>query len=229
MKRVYVYKVFERFWHWNQALLIIFLAITGFEVHGSIDLFGYEAAVKFHRVASYLLLGLIGLAIFWHFTTGEWKQYLPTTKNIKDQIWYYTSGIFKNSPHPMKKTSLRKLNPLQVWTYLGFKILIIPVMVVSGLLYMWHKQIDANDIVVISSFELSTIAVWHTFGAWLLVAFIIVHVYMTTTGHTVVSNIKAMITGYEDVDDEKDEKADPPAPVAKGRPELNKEINLQTK
>ncbi len=64
MRKVYIYKKFERFWHWTQAALIIFLAITGFEVHDSVHLFGFENAVMFHRVASYLLLGLIAFSIF---------------------------------------------------------------------------------------------------------------------------------------------------------------------
>ena len=29
--------------------------------------------------------------------------------------------------------------------------------------------------------------------------FVIIHIYMTTTGHTVFTHIKAMITGWEDV------------------------------
>jgi Ni,Fe-hydrogenase I cytochrome b subunit len=43
----------------------------------------------------------------------------------------------------------------------------------------------------------------HTFGAFLVVAFIIVHVYMTTTGNTIASHLKAMISGYD-----KDESED---------------------
>ena len=202
MTKIYLYKRFERFWHWSQAALIIFLAITGFEVHGSFSLFGFEKAVVFHRVASYAFLILIGLAIFWHFTTGEWKQYLPTTRNIKKQVNYYTMGIFKGEAHPAMNKKVRKLNPLQVLVYLGFKLLIVPVMVVSGLMYMFYKYIDINDVVVISGFELRTIAVIHTFGAFLLVAFLIVHVYMTTTGEHVTTNIKAMLTGYEEVEHE---------------------------
>lgn len=205
MKKIYIYKRFERFWHWSQAALIIFLAITGFEVHGSFHLFGFEAAVNFHRIASYMLLGLISLAIFWHVTTGEWKQYITTTKRMADQIKYYTHGIFKGAPHPTKKTVLNKLNPLQVWVYLGFKIMIVPIMVVSGLLYMFHKNIDANNIVIISDINLKTIALWHTLGAWILVSFIIIHVYMTTTGHTIFSNISAMITGFEEIPEEDEE------------------------
>ncbi len=205
MKKIYIYKGFERFWHWVQATLIIFLALTGFEVHGSFEVFGFESAVKFHRVASYALLLLIAFSIFWHFTTGEWKQYLPTTKKLRSQIRYYISGIFKGDKHPSKKTELSKLNPLQKLVYLGFKIVLIPLVIITGILYLNYKVVDANNIIVISEIPLDAIAVLHTLGAFLLIAFLIVHVYMTTTGHTATSNIKAMLTGYEEIEDDKEE------------------------
>ncbi len=88
-KKVYVYRSFERFWHWLQAVLIIFLAFTGFEIHGSYSFFGFEDAVNYHTISAYLLGVLIILAIFWHFSTGEWKQYVPSTKNMKAQLDYY--------------------------------------------------------------------------------------------------------------------------------------------
>lgn len=202
MKKIRVYKRFERFWHWSQSALIFFLAFTGFEVHGSFTIFGYEKAVEFHRIAAYALMVLIVFAVFWHLTTDEWKQYIPTFKNLKAQIRYYLVGIFRNEPHPTNKTRWHKLNPLQILTYLGFKVLIVPVLVGTGLLYMFHKHINANDVVVISDIPLDIIANTHTFGAFILMVFIIVHVYMTTTGHSLTANIKAMVTGYEEVEDE---------------------------
>ncbi|NJN25349.1 MAG: cytochrome B [Cyclobacteriaceae bacterium] len=201
MKKEYIYKRFERFWHWSQASLIMFLSLTGFEVHDSIHVFGFEKAVMYHRIAAYLLLALIVFAIFWHFTTGEWKQYIPSFKNLKAQIRYYTVGIFNKEGHPTRKTALQKLNPLQVLTYLSFKIVLIPLVVITGVLYMLHKQVDANSMVIIGKIPLDVIAIGHTFGAFMLITFLIVHVYMTTTGRTLTSNIKAMITGYEELED----------------------------
>ncbi|MCD6566817.1 MAG: cytochrome b/b6 domain-containing protein [Bacteroidales bacterium] len=205
-KQVNIYKRFERFWHWTQASLIIFLAITGFEIHGSFELFGFEKAVSFHQKTSFALLGLIAFAIFWHITTGEWRQYIPTTHKLIDQIRYYLFGMFRGEKHPVEKTELSKLNPLQRLIYLGFKIVLIPIVVVSGLLYMFHKTIDINNIVVISKFDLEPIATLHTLGAYLLLAFLIIHVYMTTTGQTPLSNIKAMITGYEEIEQEEEQQ-----------------------
>ena len=36
----------------------------------------------------------------------------------------------------------------------------------------------------------------------MITAFFFIHVYLTTTGHTVFAHIKAMITGWEDVDED---------------------------
>jgi len=202
MQKVYIYKGFERFWHWTQAALIMFLALTGFEVHGAFDIFGFEKAAEFHRTASWLLIGLIVFSIFWHITTGEWRQYIPTTKQLKDQVIYYISGIFKGAPHPTERTDLSKLNPLQRIVYFVFKLVLIPMTIISGIFYMLYKTFDQNNLIVIENYPLASIAFWHTLGAILLMIFLVVHVYMTTTGTTPTSNIKAMITGYEEIDEE---------------------------
>ncbi len=207
MRTVYIYRSFERFWHWSQAFLIIFLALTGFEVHSSFSFFGYENAVVFHRYAAYALMVLIIFAIFWHFTTGEWKQYLPTTKFLKAQLDYYLLGIFKNAPHPTKKTILSKLNPLQRLTYLGLKLLIIPVLVISGLFYIFYRYPQGEHVASLNIETLEIVAIVHTVGAFFLIAFVIVHIYLITTGHTPLTNLKAMMTGYEEIeDDESSEK-----------------------
>lgn len=203
-KNVLIYKSFERFWHWMQALLIFFLAATGFEIHGTYSFFGFENAVTYHNVAAYGFIVLIVFAIFWHFTTGEWRQYIPTFKHIRAQLDYYLFGIFKNAHHPTKKTVLSKLNPLQKLTYFGLKILVIPVMVISGLLYMFYRYPYNQSVESINVDSLEIIAILHTAGAILLVAFVITHLYLITTGETITSNLKAMLTGYEELDDEKE-------------------------
>ncbi|MEN8224707.1 MAG: cytochrome b/b6 domain-containing protein [Bacteroidota bacterium] len=192
-KKTYIYRLFERSWHWNQALLIFFLALTGFEVHGTFKLFGFEDAVKWHDIAAWAFLVLIIFAIFWHLVTGEWKQYIPTTKYIKAQISYYITGIFKGAEHPTNKTIYNKFNPLQRLIYLGLKLLVIPVQLVSGFIYLFYIYPD-NPIHLSG---LNIVALIHTLGAFTLLAFVVAHVYLTTTGETPLSSIKAMITGWE--------------------------------
>jgi thiosulfate reductase cytochrome b subunit len=198
MKKVYLYKKFERFWHWSQTLLILTLIFTGFEIHGTTNWLGYESSVRIHNIAAWVFLILIVFAIFWHVTTDEWQQYMPTLKNMRAQLDYYLTGIFNNAPHPVKKRTLSKLNPLQRITYFALKVLIIPLMLISGLLYMYFNE-------AFLKFEIENldwIAWVHTLGAYLLLTFLIVHLYLITTGRTLTSNLTAMITGWETVDDD---------------------------
>lgn len=207
-KKVYIYRLFERYWHWSQALLIFLLAFTGFEIHGTFTVLGFETSVKIHNVAAIALIVLIIFTIFWHFTTGEWKQYIPTVKNLKAQAAYYITGIFKNAPHPTRKTLLSKLNPLQRLVYLGLKLVMIPLMVVSGVLYLFYRYPQKGEITTINMDNLEVIAVLHTIGAFLLIVFVIAHLYLITTGHTVTSNLKAMITGFEELEEEEETNAE---------------------
>jgi len=206
MKQVYVYRSFERFWHWLQAVLIIFLAFTGFEIHGSYTFLGFEDAVYYHTLSSYLLGVLIVLAIFWHFSTGEWKQYIPTFKYMRAQADYYVLGIFKHAPHPTKKTVLSKLNPMQKFTYFELKVVLIPISVISGILYLFYRYPQGNQIDALNIDSLEIIAIIHTIAAFSLVIFLIVHVYLITTGDTITSNLRAMMTGYEELEDEDDDE-----------------------
>ena len=139
-ERVIIFKRFERFWHWSQAALIIVLLTSGFEIHGSYSLMGFESAVTVHTYAAWSLVTLLAFTIFWHFTTGEWKQYIPTLKKVDAMIKYYLLGIFINAPHPFRTTVLRKHNPLQRLAYLFMWAVISPMIWVTGLLYLSYSH-----------------------------------------------------------------------------------------
>ena len=137
-------------------------------------------------------------AIFWHFTTGEWKQYIPTGKNILGVMNYYSVGIFTGAPHPFRVTQLSKHNPLQRLAYLLVKLFINPLIWVSGLAYLYYNELAALKIPAIAGISLGSIALVHTAAAFMMLAFLIGHLYLSTTGHTPLAHIKAMITGWED-------------------------------
>ncbi len=199
MKRVYLYKRFERFWHWCQALLVILLALTGFDIHYSLGIFDFERAVMMHRGLAWAFIVLMVFAVFWHFTTGEWKQYIPTRKFLAAMVQFYLLGIFKNAPHPVHKTQLSKLNPLQRLAYLGLKIILIPGVVLSGLLYYFYNHWEEMGV---QGITMGHIAFVHTLCGYILLAFMFGHIYLTTTGQSPLSNLKAMITGWEELSED---------------------------
>jgi len=203
MKKVYIYRRFERFWHWTQTLIILTLALTGFEIHGSYNLMGFEKAVLIHDNAAYTYMALLVLIFFWLFITGEWRMYMPTKKKIFEQVQYYIHGIFNDEEHPTHKTMFNKFNPLQRATYFGLEFMIIPVMVISGFMYIYF----ADSLLGHNGYALEPIAYIHVGGAFVLVGFIIAHVYLTTTGYKPMSAIKAMVTGWEEMSDEEAEVA----------------------
>ena len=198
-ERIYIFKGFERFWHWSQAALIIFMLLTGFEIHGTYSLFGFARAVDYHVIAAWSLIGLWVFAIFWHFTTGEWRHYIPTTDKIVAVARFYSSGIFRNEPHPFKPSLSNKHNPLQRLTYLGILLFVSPLIWITGWLYLFYNDWAAWGI---RNLQLDWVATGHTIGAFLMLAFLVSHLYLATTGHTPLAHIKAMITGWEEIDNE---------------------------
>ena len=193
--RVYIYRLFERIWHWAQAALIISLLATGFEVHGSYGLFGFERAVDYHTIAAWSLIGLWVFAIFWHLITGEWRQYIPTLEKIDVMMKYYSAGILKGEPHPFRKTVRKKHNPLQRLTYLLLLAVVGPITWISGVLYLFNDQWTTLGLAAYLSLPL--VALFHTAAAFLFLAFLISHIYLATTGETLTAHVKAMVTGWE--------------------------------
>lgn len=196
MKKVYFFTRFERFWHWAQVLLVMILLLTGFEIHGSYHLFGFEEAHEIHIYAGWTWIILYVFVIFWMAITSEWKQYIPTTKKVLAVAKYYMVGIFLGNPHPVPKSERAKHNPLQRLVYLSISAIIIPFQMLTGFLAFEYNSWPSWGW---TELTLGTMAFLHTAGAFAILSFIIVHVYMTTTGHTVFSYIKAMITGWDEI------------------------------
>jgi thiosulfate reductase cytochrome b subunit len=198
LQNIYLYTRYERFWHWLQMALILILLITGFEVHNKISLLGYETAVAVHNFVGITWLIAFAFFVFWVLTTGEWKQYIPTTKKMLEVIRYYSFGIFRGESHPVPKRKDAKHNPLQRLTYLSLAALLLPLQMLTGFLYWGYNSWAAWGL---SDLSLQLIAIVHMAGAFAILTFLIVHVYMTTTGHSLSAHIKAMITGWEAVDE----------------------------
>jgi thiosulfate reductase cytochrome b subunit len=192
--KIYLYTRFERLWHWFQAAVVITLIITGLEIHGTYSFLGFKTAVRIHNYIGLTWLTLFAFFVFWLFTTGEWRQYIPTTKRLFSVVRYYAWDIFQGKPHPVQKSTHAKHNPLQRLAYLGISAMLLPVQMVTGLLYYLYNDLQGV-------FSLSVLAGIHTLIALFLLNFLIIHLYMITTGHSVLGHIAGMVTGWEEVTD----------------------------
>jgi thiosulfate reductase cytochrome b subunit len=193
---VMVFNRFERFWHWAQVALILTLLFTGLAVHGLHRWVEFQSAVTVHTWAAIGLMILWIFAIFWHLTTGTWRHYVPTTEGLWRVARFYAYGVFRGEHHPYHKAFWRKHNPLQALSYLALKVLLFPLIWVTGLLYLGYNLWATPE----TSQWLTWVAVLHLVGAYAIGAFVIVHVYLLTVGHSFWAHLKPMLTGYDKVE-----------------------------
>ncbi|NOZ71843.1 MAG: hypothetical protein GXP38_08010 [Chloroflexi bacterium] len=206
-RKLYLYTFYERLWHWLQALAIILLILTGIIVHrpdmfGAVDL---GVVVPVHNVLGFLLLFNAFFSLFYFIAGHSIQQFLPEPRGFfygaLQQAKFYAQGIFKGEPHPYQKSEKRKMNPLQQATYLIILNVLLPLQIVTGML-MWGAQRWPTLLNALGGTRY--IAPLHTFIAWAFAAFVIMHIYLTTTGHTPLAAIEGMLTGWEEVEVEED-------------------------
>ena len=203
VQKVYMYDVYERLWHWLQTGAILLLLFTGLVIHkpDTFGIFSFSYVVQVHNILGAILIINALLSLFYHLASGEIRQFLPRPRGFFDQAieqtLFYVRGIFRQEPHPFAKTRQQKLNPLQQITYFGILNVLLPLQILTGVL-MWGAQRWPDISNRLGG--LPFLAPFHTLIAWLFASFIVMHVYLTTTGHKPLAGIEAMMLGWDEVE-----------------------------
>lgn len=209
-ERIYMYEPYRRFWHWLQTTSIILLLFTGLIIHRP-DIFGvfsFRGVVTVHNILAVILVVNAALSLFYHLATERIREFIPHPYGFFDdailQAKYYINGIFKGEPHPFEKRPESRMNPIQKATYFIILNVLLPLQIITGAL-MWGVQKVPAFANALGG--LPVLAPFHSLVAWMFGTFILVHVYMTTTGVTPLEAMRAMVTGWEEVEvhEEKDE------------------------
>ena len=206
LRRVYMYSVYERQWHWLQSAVIFGLLITGLIIHKPdyFTIFSFPYVVQVHNALALILVINAALAAFYHLASGEIRQFLPEPHGLFNhaflQARYYLYGIFKGEAHPFEKSRQHKMNPIQQMTYMVILNILLPLQIITGAV-TWGAQKFPETAEGLGG--LTVVTPIHSLVAWLFVSFIILHVYMTTTGPTPLANIRAMMMGWDDVETQK--------------------------
>lgn len=197
-----LYALHERIWHWLQAAAMILLVLSGFAIHypGRFGILGSMArAVSWHSWIGFALILNAFLGLFYHLTAEKYQHYLPKLDDFTEgairQARFYLWGIFKGEPHPYEIGPRHKLNPLQKVTYLALLNFLLPYQIVTGVLIWGSNRWPA---IFEKAGGMKVLGPAHTFGAYLFLAFLIGHIYLSTTGRTPWSHLRAMFTGWEE-------------------------------
>ncbi len=195
-KFIVLYKRFERFWHWAQVCLIIGLILTGLEAHGIIQLFGFSNAIFTHNFMGFTWTGLLILIWTWILTSGEIKNWIPSFKGMTRMVHFYTKGVFQGQESPHHATPDKKFHTIQKLAYIGIIFGLLPLQVLTGWVFYFFPELKSIGYIN----QIDIFAIVHTLIAYTLMAFVCVHVYLSTFGKTLTTHIKAMITGREEVE-----------------------------
>lgn len=199
-EKIYLHPITERAWHWIHAILVILLILSGAQIHwpDSTNLFGsFSNAISLHNWAGILLVCDFFLWLLYNLISRRVSHYLLRKEDIHPgmivQAKFYAYDIFKNRPHPYSPSEDNKFNPLQKATYFQFMFFMMPLLLISGILYLYPSYFS-SFIPFIGG--LKVVAVFHYIMAIIFTAFFIAHIYLATTGHTIFADFISMITGY---------------------------------
>jgi thiosulfate reductase cytochrome b subunit len=206
-EKILLHPLIERIWHWFQALCIVMLIITGIMLHWPEKFPGWFGwAVDIHNWFGWGAVIAFGVWLVYNLVTGRISHYFPKKGEIPGgmiaQAKFYGYGIFKHDPHPYAPSENNKFNPLQKIAYLQFQILFLPLLLFSGLVYMYPEMFKG----LIDAIGGKTVlAVIHYLLGALFAAFLVAHIYLATTGETIGENFKAIVFGYGIKSDHGDE------------------------
>lgn len=207
-KKIYLHPLPIRIWHWVNAFGFIILIITGAQIRfpNTLHIFSFETAVDIHSWLGFILLANYFIWLIYYLVTGKIRIYIPPlhrpvefAKKALRQAKFYGFGIMVGDQNPHHSTPDHKFNPMQQVSYLMIMAVLIPLQIVTGL-FLWDPKLFSPLINIIGGIQIVDLI--HV-GLWIFFsAFIIVHFYLATLGHTPLAHIVAMFTGYEEEHEE---------------------------
>jgi len=212
MHRLYIHPLPVRIWHWTNAVGFILMILTGMQIRyvGLIDVMSFKTAVSVHNAVGFVLIANFFVWLVFYLFSDRIRAYHSELNPRKHfigsmrQIYYYAFGIVRGEPNPFQASIYRKFNPLQSMFYQIIMMLCLPLQIYTGILLWDVKRFSAQVDFFGGVRVIDTV---HVLIFIVFVFYMFVHVYLGSLGHTRTTHYKAMITGYEDVEEKPEVKA----------------------
>lgn len=207
MHKLYVNPLPVRIWHWANAFGFVLLIATGVQMRylDLIQVVPFRTAVVAHNWIGFVLIANFFLWLGFYLFTDKIKVYHPELSPTKyfrasfRQLQFYGYGIFKGHPNPHHMNAYRKFNALQSMSYQIIMLLVVPLQFFTGVL-LWDVAHFSSMVETLGGVRVVNTV--HVLIFIFFTGFIFIHSYLASLSHTPWAHFKAMITGYEEVDDE---------------------------
>jgi Ni/Fe-hydrogenase 1 B-type cytochrome subunit len=232
-KRVYIWQLPVRVFHWVTVASMMVLIITGFiiadppAINQNVEAthsfwFGYIRMA--HFIAAFLAIAVAIVRLYWFFAGNKfanWRSFVPYTKKGWKNIWYVLKVdvlLLPDREHKLANVSVGH-NHLAASSYLVMAFLFI-LQAATGLalmsetsdfwftdMFAWVLPFFGGDIKV---------RYIHHILTWVFMAFIVIHVYLVLYHDYIEARgeASAMVSGYKFVRSERvvdDEEYEPAA------------------
>jgi len=200
-ERVFILAFWIRAWHWTNALLCLALAATGYALHFAdpkLTMVDFQLVARVHDIAGWALIASYMFFVVANMLTGNWYQFVvkpPVLQKMLVQGRWYGYGMFKGEPEPFPVSPKHHFNPLQAMTYWAVMYLLMPVVLLSGIVFFF-PQLAPDTLFGMDG--LLPVALVHYVSASLVMIFMVTHVYLGTTGKTIGQQYRTMITGWHE-------------------------------
>ncbi len=194
-KRVYVWQIPVRFFHWINVLTLFTLAVTGFIIANppalqlsaeasEIFYMGYVRLIHFS--SAYIFTANLILRVYWAFVGNKYahaRNFLPTTKKQWKNVMHVFKVdilLMKDKEDCLKNISIGH-NAVAGLSYLGLFILLFFQMITGFAmlaptsewflpkLFKWATALAGNE---------SNLRYIHHIITWLVIIFSIIHMYL---------------------------------------------------
>ncbi|MCB0688410.1 MAG: Ni/Fe-hydrogenase, b-type cytochrome subunit [Saprospiraceae bacterium] len=221
LRRVYVWQMPVRIFHWINALCILVLGVTGYLISNPpVFLSNAEASNSFwfgtnrfiHFTTAYIFLSMLIMRLYWAFVGNKyasWRNFIPINKKFIQKI----GGVLKHDILLLKTEEDVSIghNALAGFSYFMFFLLTL-IMIVTGFglyadsstwflpkLFAWVPALFGGDYLVREI---------HHVTMWILVVFILIHLYLVFLHDQYEGRgeTSAMISGYKFIEEEVIEK-----------------------
>lgn len=194
-KRVLVWEMPVRFFHWVNVLTIIILTLTGFLIANppalqssaeATNLYSFGIVRFIHFASAYIFFFNMILRIYWSFVGNQfahWKAFWPFSKKMWNNFWHVLKIdiMLLNEDHPDVKNISIGHNSVASFSYLAlFFMALIQVFTGFALyadtsgwwlpkLFSWVTPLFGGDFMVRTIHHIST---------WVFILFSLIHIYL---------------------------------------------------
>jgi Ni/Fe-hydrogenase 1 B-type cytochrome subunit len=194
-KRVLVWELPVRLFHWLNALCITVLAITGFIIANppalmssaeAIDSYWFGTVRAIHFITAYIFLLNAIIRVYWAFRGNfysNWRAFIPYSKKARRNIWHVLKVdiLLQNEEEEVYKNISVGHNYVASFSYvILFLLALVQIFTGFGLyaptsgwwlpkLFAWVPHLIGDEV---------TTRLIHHISTWLFIIFTLIHVYL---------------------------------------------------